>query len=79
MQTLPVTITTEAPGAFVYVTVRTANGAEVFTAKTKNSYGFVKRLDRALVKGGVHRATGYDNAGRTMVAEGVFYPEAAAL
>ena len=79
MKTTPVTLKMEAPGAFVYLTAHDSSGAVVFSAKTKNSQGFVKRLDRMAVKGGVHRHTGYENAGRAMLAEGTFYPEVAAL
>lgn len=79
MKTLPVTIEAKSSGSLVKVEAFDASGNVVFSAKTRNSSGFVGRLDRMMIKGGLHRATGYAGVGSAMLAEGVFYPEVAAL
>lgn len=67
------TLTTRSNGATVTATV-TANGQTIATFTTKNTSGFVGRIDRKLASVAyATRTTGYANDGDTMVATVAIY------
>lgn len=69
------TLTTRSNGATATVTATvTANGQTIATFTTKNTSGFVGRIDRKLASVAyATRTTGYANDGDTMVATVAIY------